>query len=152
LKPFQFDKYLTGRERNHAANKPGPSPDFQELSETELQEKMAGKLRNRSIRVVLNLTQDNYNKSMVIGPIIAFLLALVVNVVSSLLVKTQVNKVVPIAQRLSWWALCDQEVATKHREINPGSPLPKIEHYSFYISLFLFAVVIVASIAASSTN
>lgn len=91
--------------------------------------------------------QRHYNKSMLIGSIVGFVLALLVNLLTATVVKTQVNKAVPVSQRLPWWALCDREVGNKHREIHPGSPLSRIEHYSFYLSLFLFAVVLVASIA-----
>jgi len=78
--------------------------------------------------------------------------AICINLVTRVLVHTQINRRVSPSERSAWWTSCDSDVRNKFGELFPGSPLATVEHLSFYACIALIAVFLVASIAIGSTN
>jgi len=75
----------------------------------------------------------------------AFIVFAVITNVASFAVKMQVNSTVPREEQFSWWNWYTSEVGKKHRELFPGSSLPYVARYSYWICLLLFAAMILGS-------
>jgi hypothetical protein len=83
---------------------------------------------------------------MVIYLFVAFAVILLVNVVSSTVVKIQVNRMLPEDEQFSWWSRSTSGIIRKHRELFPNSSLANVSAYSGWATIFLFALIVLSNI------
>lgn len=83
---------------------------------------------------------------MLIYLVVAICVVGLITNVAATAVKIQVNARLPKGEQFSWWAHYSSDVGRKHRELFPGSPLPGIARYGWWICLLLMGAMILVGV------
>jgi nitrate reductase gamma subunit len=85
-------------------------------------------------------------KEMITYLFVAFAVILLVNVVSSTVVKIQVNKRLPEDEQFSWWSKSTSGIIKKHGELYPGSSLSDVSQYSGWAAIVFFVLIVLGNV------